>query len=240
MELTIPSGWHEVTLQQLRILAEHSLLEMPREASEVSLLCKLAGLTMLPSPGRDGETLNGMMKFRDAGGREFALEGWQLASFCKRLAWFYDDMPCDIACPVEVNPRLLATSFGDYFHADALMCGFADTGDINVMLEAMSDLGVGRKEITEVEAVMVQLWWRGFKQWLCDEYPLVFAGSRDDGDGSYSPLKARQNIMLILNDGHPQDNDAIEKANMHDVLSALQHHIEIAKKEEEVMRRHKR
>ncbi|MBQ4206299.1 MAG: hypothetical protein II662_06545, partial [Bacteroidales bacterium] len=130
------------------------------------------------------------------------------------------------------------TTFGDYFHADALMIGFSTNGDINLIRLAMVDLGVKRKKISDVDAVMMQLWWRGFKQWLFNEYPFVFAGSKDGGD-SYSPLKARQNIMLILNEGHPQDNDAIEKSNMHDVLAALQHQIEIAKKEEEIMRKYK-
>lgn len=238
IDLTIPSSWQEVTLQQLRILAEHSLLQLTREASELSLFCKLAGLTMVSSPSPDGEALNGIMKFRDAQGREFTLESWQLTDFCKRLAWFYDEMPCDIVCPIDVNAHLLATTFGDYFHADALMFGFSTNGDINLIRLAMADLGVKRKKISDVDAVMMQLWWRGFKQWLFNEYPFVFAGSKDGGD-SYSPLKARQNIMLILNEGHPQDNDAIEKSNMHDVLAALQHQIEIAKKEEEIMRKYK-
>lgn len=236
VELTIPSGWHEVTLQQLRILAEHSLLEMPREASEVSLLCKLAGLTMLPSPGKDGAALNGVMKFRDENGVEFGLEDWQLADFCKRLAWYYDDMPCDVVCPVEIDAHLLATSFGDYFHADALMFGYASTGDVGLVKKALADLGV-QQDVSDIDAVMVLIWWRGLKQWLSGEYPDVFAGSKDGGDGSYSPLAARRNIMLMLNGGHPQDNDAIERANMHDVLAALQHQVETAKKEEEMMRR---
>lgn len=239
IELSVPGSWREVTLPQLRILAEHSLIGLTREVSELVLLCKLAGLTVVPSPTPDGESLNGILKCRDAQGHEFELEGWQLADFCKRLAWFYDEMPFDIVCPVSVNPHLLSTSFGDYFHADALMFGFSTTNDIDLVRQAMADLGDKRKTITAVDAMMMQLWWRGFKQWLFNEYPFVFEGSKDTVDETYSPLKARQNIMLILNEGHPQDNDAIEQSNMHDVLSALQHQIEIAKKEEEMMRKYK-
>ena len=43
--------------------------------------------------------------------------------------------------------------------------------------------------------------------------------------------------MLMLNGGRPQDNEAIERSNMHDVLAALQHKIEEEKHYEEQLHR---
>ncbi len=243
VNLVIPRSWKDVTLPQLRILAEHSLTPMPREDSAVALLCKLADVTILQHPVDDNGDLAGMLHCRDAEGHKFTLDPDTLNWMCHQLDWFYDEMPCDIVCPLEgVNRWLLKTTFGEYFHADSLMFGFSTSGDIDMIKGAMADLGCKRKKVTEVDAVMMHLWWRGFKQWLTEEYPDVF-DSDDSKDGTspgvYVPIKIRQNIMLLLNEGHPQDNDAIEESNVHDVLSALQHQIEVAKKEEEMMRKYK-
>ena len=75
----------------------------------------------------------------------------------------------------------------------------------------------------------VMLWWSGVQQWLKGQYPHVFEESGGSTE-MYDPLAARQNIMLMLNNDMPQDNERIEQSKMHDVLSALQNKIETARK----------
>jgi hypothetical protein len=242
INLNIPRSWKEVTLPQLRILAEHSLAQMSREESAIALFCKLAGVTIVQKPMDQEGKLEGMLRCVDAEGNSFSIDADTMNGMCHTLDWYFDEMPCDIVCPLEgVNRWLLETKFGKYFHADSLMFGFSTTGNMEMVKGAMADLGDDRQTLTEVDAVMMHLWWRGFKQWLTGEYPDVFAGDKDDnsGGGVYVPIKIRQNIMLLLNDCHPQDNDAIENSNVHDVLSALQHQIEVAKKEEEMMKKYR-
>ena len=82
-------------------------------------------------------------------------------------------------------------------------------------------------------------WYDCFKDWLQQRYPLVFQKAEPGEETACNPVEARQNIMLMLNDNRPQDNEAIERSNMHDVLSALQHKIEEAKHIEEQMSKYK-
>jgi len=243
IELTIPRSWQELTLSQLRIVAAHSLLQLPKEESAIILFCKLAGVRIVQQPSVHGKPQKGGLLCKTHNGVLFELEPWQMAEFGKQLDWYFNEIPFNIVCPLKCDRNLVDVTFGAYFHADALLFGAQNNGDLKMVRQACADLGDKRK-ITHTDAMMVQLWWRGFKQWLAAEYPDVFMGGNDDGeahpDNFYSPIKIRQNIMLLLNDGHPQDNDRIEQSNVHDVLSALQHHIEVAKKEEEMMKKYRR
>lgn len=54
-------------------------------------------------------------------------------------------------------------------------------------------------------------------------YPNVFAPSNG---GEFNPFKSLQEMHLLLNDDRPQDNERIDNARLHDVLSALDSKIE--------------
>lgn len=62
-------------------------------------------------------------------------------------------------------------------------------------------------------------------------YPNVFAKSEGSG-GVYNPFKSLQEMHLLLNDDRPQDNEKIDDARLHDVLSALDSKIEKLKRRE--------
>lgn len=244
INLTIPRSWKEVTLPQLRILARHSLRAMPREESATALFCKLAGVKIINQPSLAGKAPKDGLLCRDRKGHKFIIHGWQMSEFARMLDWYFDEVPVDIVTPARVDRQLMETTFGRYFHADALLFAAQNGGGKRMVRRALADLGDHRLHLSDAEAVAVMMWWKGFKQWLIDQYPDVFIAPEEDkgkheAPGLYSPIKIRQNIMLLLNDGHPQDNDAIENSNVHDVLSALQHQIEVAKKEEEMMKKYR-
>ena len=104
----------------------------------------------------------------------------------------------------------------------------------------MNDLGDPHDSIEPSDITLMLRWYECFKDWLQERYPLVFQKAESGSEGPASPVEARQNIMLMLNDNRPQDNEAIERSNVHDVLAALQHKIEEAKHIEEQMKKYKR
>lgn len=228
IKLQVPATWSDVTLEQLRIIAETTDLMLTREEMLTTLFCRFSGL-------RIAHEKNNVTFLK--GKERFKLKPWQLSYFAKRLAFVLDEMPNDIVNPTPVNGHLFDITFGNYFHADALMYGYRLEGKPDMVRKALGDLGDHRRGVSKQFANEVMLWWTGVQQWLKSQYPAVF----EDGGASteaYDPLKARQNIMLMLNNNSPQDNERIEQSKMHDVLSALQSKIEYAKQLEEQMKKH--
>ena len=226
IDLTIPVCWKEVTREQLAVIASLLNEQLTREETLFVLFCRFAGLKH-----------DGMGLFETNDSQKIRIETWQLSDFCGRLAFILDDMPCDIVNPTRVSSYLDNITFGNYFHADALIYGFRLKSDPEMVRKALADLGDHRSKVTRQFANEVVLWWTGVQQWLKSQYPAVFEESGTSAD-AYDPLKARQNIMLMLNNASPQDNERIEQSKMHDVLSALQSKIEYAKQLEEQMKKH--
>ena len=226
IDLRIPTCWGEVTREQLRVIAELMDASLTREELLVVLFCRMAGLR------HEGKGI-----FMTSEKKRIRLETWQLSDFCGRLAFVLDEQPCDIVSPTRVNSYLDDITFGDYFHADSLIYGYRLEGDPDMVRKALADLGDHRRGVSKQFANEVMLWWTGVQQWLKSQYPLVLEDSGPSTE-PYNPLKARQNIMLMLNNDNPQDNERIEQSKMHDVFAALQNKIEHAKRLEEQMKRH--
>ena len=237
IDLHTPTCWKELTTEQLREVVELALMGLHREEYLLVLFCKFANVVMLVGSSTDPEAVKN--RFRDSEGQEFELEDWQVAEFCGRLSFVLDEqMPMEVAWPWKWNRYLLATSFGDWFHADAQMLGFALDGNPERLKDAMKDLGDPPETLEPSDITLLLRWYECFKDYLQQTYPLVFQKAEPGANSPTTPIEARQNIMLMLNEGHPQDNEAIEKTNVHDVLAALQHKIEYAKQIEQQMSKH--
>lgn len=237
IELHTPTCWKELTTEQLREVVELALMGLHREEYLLVLFCKFANVVMLVGSSSDSEAVKN--RFRDSEGQDFELEDWQVAEFCGRLSFVLDEqMPMEVAWPWKWDRHLLATSFGDWFHADAQMLGFALDGNPERLKGAMKDLGDPPETLEPSDITLLLRWYECFKDYLQQTYPLVFQKAEPGANSPTSPIEARQNIMLMLNEGHPQDNEAIEKTNVHDVLAALQHKIEYAKQIEQQMSKH--
>lgn len=238
IDLHTPTCWKELTTEQLREVVELALMGLHREEYLLVLFCKFANVVMVIGSSTDPEAVKN--RFRDSEGQEFELEDWQVAEFCGRLSFVLDEqMPMEVAWPWKWNRHLLDTSFGDWFHADAQMLGFALDGNPERLKGAMKDLGDPPETLEPSDITLLLRWYECFKDYLQQTYPLVFQKAEPGANSPTTPIEARQNIMLMLNEGHPQDNEAIEKTNVHDVLAALQHKIEYAKQIEQQMSKYK-
>ena len=244
IDLKAPTNWQEVTTEQLRFIVDLVNKGLSREEYLLVLLCEFTGIKMVSGTSKQNATSTGSetvkATFKTAEGQLFTLEDWQVSDFCGRLSFVFDDpMPIETAWPFKWDRYLMDTTFGDWFHADAQMLGLTLDGDFERLKGAMKDLGDPHEDLQPLDAdvVLMLKWYDCFKAWLQQRYPLVFQKAEPGMESPTSPIEARQSIMLMLNDGRPQDNEAIEKSNMHDVLAALQHKIEEAKHIEEQMKK---
>lgn len=226
IDLAVPASWKDVTLEQLYIIAPLvGDKVLGREEILFVLFCRFAGLKHV----RHGV-------FVTNEGNTIRLETWQLTDFCNRLSFVLDERPVDIVNPTSINPYLDNVTFGNYFHADSLMYGYMLKKDAKMVKKALVDLGEQKKRMPAHFADAVWLWWCGVQGWLKSQYPAVFE-EKGASSEAYDPLRARQNIMLMLNNNSPQDNKKIEESLMHDVLSALQDKLEKERRNEEYLKK---
>lgn len=234
IDLHIPTCWEELTTEQLRDIVELALMGLRREEYLLVLFCKFSGAKIVPGTTVAESTENVKTKFVDADGHEFELEDWQLSDFCGCLAYTLDEqMPMESPWPFKWDRYLMDTSFGNWFHADAQLLGYALEGKPERLMGAMADLGDPHETLEPSDITLMLRWYECFTDWLQERYPLVFKKAQPGEASTASPVEARQNIMLMLNEGKPQDNQRIEDSKMHDVLAALQYKIEYAKQIEE-------
>lgn len=231
IDLKAPANWRQLTLQQLHDVAETFAMHLDKDEMLLVLMCRLTGIRL----NIDRYTRKGVMAVT-FGKRRYRITDQELSDLCGRFEWLFEEQPCDIVNPTAVDGHLMAVKFGDWFQADAILYELAkeraeDRFDTEKMAKALKLLGDTRGviRIDPTEYDMVMLWWNGVGNMLRTLYPYVFAG---DGkpNANYSPFKNLQNIHLMLNGGRPQDNEAIDQCDLHDVLSSLNAKIEEAER----------
>ena len=228
IDIKIPAGWRELTLEQLLEVARVTNLTLTKNEVLFVLLCRFGGIV---TTGTDGQTTH----FTDKAGETFHLQEWQLFDFCKRLEWVLNTVPEDIVSPLGIDGHLNNISFEDFFNAEVLMYRYNTENDTRYIDEALKILGYGRRIKDDTVRRAVSIWWTGVLSYMKTLYPNVFSGDSSDED-DYDPRKTFLNIMLMLNDDRPQDNDDICRANVHFVLSALDSRINKAKQIEKQMK----
>lgn len=245
IELKAPTKWRDLTLKQLRCVAETFNMRLSKEEMLLVLMCRLTGIRV----NIDRYVRSGVMVVTYQGKR-YRVSAQELSDLCGRFEWLLDEQPCDIVNPTDVDGHLLAVKFGKWFYADATLYilarkrseGRFGKDEIEDLKDALQTLG-GKKDAVriadEADFDMVLLWWNGVGNMLRELYPFVFA---DDGNpkSDYSPFKNLQNIHLMLNGGRPQDNEAIDQCDLHDVLSSLNAKIEEAERMKKEMQKMKR
>lgn len=233
IELTVPTSWNELTKRQLLTVASFIDMTLTREEVLFVLTCMFSGIKFIKDEGHIYEFVEVETN------RHFALKDWQMKWFCDKMKWVLDTSPVDIVSPLGIDGHLNDVSFDDYFEADALFFKHRITGDTDAYWRAVELLGYKAwpKMVSRGMRLAVDIWWTGVQGYMKQLYPNVFSG---DGDAEeYNPREAYQNIMLMLNDDRPQENEKIGKTNVHAVLAALDSKIQKAKQMEEQMRKGK-
>jgi hypothetical protein len=220
INLTAPTKWGELTADQFRMVVKVSLLHLTESERLFVLLCQLTGIRRYADEDN---------KFVTDDGQDFRLQDYEIVDFCERLRWLIDTVPDVIPNPSKRDDYLRDISFGDWFEADTQFRLYEDDHDLGHFDIILPKLGDEAHEIDEAEAIVLKLWWNYVMGIIGPMYPNVFAKS-EGGGGGFNPFKNLQEMHLLLNDDRPQDNEKIDDARLHDVLSALDSKIEKLKR----------
>lgn len=220
INLTAPTKWGELTADQFRMVVKVSLLHLTESERLFVLLCQLTGIRRYVDEDN---------KFVTADGQDFRLQDYEIVDFCERLRWLIDTVPDVIPNPSKRDDYLRDISFGDWFEADIQFRQYEDDHDLSHFNIILRKLGEWPRMIDEAEAIVLKLWWNYVMGVIGPMYPNVFAKS-EGGGGGFNPFKNLQEMHLLLNDDRPQDNEKIDDARLHDVLSALDSKIEKLKR----------
>ena len=226
INLTAPTKWGELTADQFRMVVKVSLLHLTESERLFVLLCQLTGIRIYGEPSGGKTEL-----FVTADGQAFTMQDYEIADFCERLRWLIDTVPDDLPNPTKKDDYLRDISFGDWFEADIQFRQYEDDHDLSHFNIILKKLGEWPRMIDEAEAIVLKMWWNCVMGKIGPMYPNVFAKSEGSG-GGFNPFKNLQEMHLLLNDDRPQDNEKIDDARLHDVLSALDSKIEKLKRRE--------
>lgn len=231
IELKAPATWSELSLDQFRKIVETLLLQLTREELLFVLMCELTGIRRYDATD----------KFVGPDGSDFRLQQHEIVDFCDRFAWIIDSEPDSLPNPTKVDGFLRDMSFGDWFETDTQFRIYDDDRDIAHFDIIMPKLGLQDepRPVSQVMATMLKLWWQSVMVQIAPLYPNVFAKSdpKDGVSSIYNPFKQLQEFHLMLNDDRPQDNEKIDNARLHDVLSAMDCKIERQKREAAAVRK---
>ena len=236
VDLKAPASWKDLSKDDFLYVMEVDLMHLTREERLMVLLCHFTGIRMRGEPTGVGTEL-----FVTAEGQVFTLQDYEIADFCERLAWMVDSPPDVVPNPSHCDDYLRDMSFGDWFEADTQFRMFDDDQDPAHFDIILPKLGMEKKPIEQKLAVMLKLWWHSVMDSIAPLYPNVFekADPKEAAPREYNPFKQLQEFHLMLNDGCPQDNEKIDNARLHDVLSALDSKIERQKRKAAALKRMK-
>lgn len=221
IDLKVPEKWSDLTLDQLKVVAETLSRCLSKEEALALLLYRLTGMVQDPSTG-ETVTVEGV---------RFRMQPRQLAAIAKRLEWVWNTPSEGCPNPSKKDRYLRDMTFGDWFECDTQMRLYiqdADPGHFNAILRK---LGEDPRKTEPWERTMYLLWWQGVQATIAPMYPNVF--EKSEGASGYNPFKAIQDMHLLLNDDRPQDNAAIDDSNLHDALAALDSRISKIKAKQE-------
>lgn len=223
INLTAPTKWSELTADQFRMVVKTMLLHLTESERLFLLLCQLTGIRRYADEDN---------KFVTEDGQDFRLQDYEIVDFCDRLRWLLDDKePDDLPNPTKKDAFLRDISFGDWFEADTHFRLYEEDHDLSHFDIILPKLDEAPREIDEAEAIVLKMWWNCVMGKIGPMYPNVFAKADGKG-GAFNPFKSLQEMHLLLNDDHPQENEKIDNSRLHDVLSALDSAIEKLKRRE--------
>lgn len=235
VDLTIPTSWKELTLEQFGAVVDIMLMHLTEQERLFALLCQLAGIRLYGEPTGSGTEVF----TRKSDGQRFTMQDYEMTEFCEKLRWMLATEPDCVPNPSKSDAYLREMSFGDWFEADTQFRMYDDDQDLAHFDIILPKLGMVAKPIEPKLAVMLKLWWHSVMASIAPLYPNVFekGDPKEVAQREYNPFKQLQEFHLMLNDNRPQDNERIDNARLHDVLSALDYKIECQKREAAQLKR---
>lgn len=212
MNLTAPTSWKELSSRDLSFVVWLRSACLSKQEKLIAAFCHFTQ-TKIKS------IAEGVVTLRLSPKEKGRITVDELRSFLPKFAFLLDEHPEDVPNPTGIDPHLMKATFFQYFTADSLFLRYALQGKRRYMRRAVRALGWHPLWLSNTRRQVILLWWNSVQRYLQQKYPNVYD---DSGTGGVcSPFQTHQDIMLLLNDNHPQDNAAIDASNVHAVLGAL-------------------
>lgn len=219
-DLKYPVSWDEVTREQLLIIATQMLGQKTREDFLLEVFCRLTGIKAVSRPGEEEDTLAAIYYFVK-GKERFTLDVVSISTACEELSFLLDTIGMP-ECPIlSVNTKLHGISFRQFYFADAYFRRYQQENDMSffyLMYEALTTKEVRKMHQREVMAIVI--WWTGLKNHFKTRYPNVLKEGEEDREKT--PADTLQEILSVLNNNQPQQNDRILNSEVNSVLLALE------------------
>lgn len=219
-DLKYPVSWDEVTREQLLIIATQMLKNKTREDFLLEVFCRLTGIKIVFRPGEEEDTLAARYHFVK-GKERFTLDVMSIRTACEELSYLLDSIGMP-ECPIlSVNTKLHGVSFRQYYFADAYYHRYQQEKDMSFfyrMYEALTAKEV--KKMPKQEVLSIVIWWTGLKDHFKKRYPNVLKEGEEAQE--YTPADTLQEILSVLNNNQPQENDRILNSEVNSVLLALE------------------
>jgi hypothetical protein len=220
IDITYPVSWSEISREQLLLIASQMLKKRTREEFLFELFCRLTGLRLQLKPGVEQETMAAQYNFVK-GKQKFFFPVTSIRTACEELSFILEGIGLP-ECPIlSLNTKLHGVSFRQYYFADAYFRRYQQTKQISYffsMYEALT--GIKIKKMQPHEVMAITIWWTGLKDFFKGKYPNVLKDGQECEEQK-TPADTLQEILSVLNNNKPQENERLLACEVNSVLLAL-------------------
>lgn len=218
IDLTYPTSWEEVTSEQLMIIAEQMLKGRTREELLFEVFRRITGIRVVVNREEN------ITEYLFAKGRKrFKVPVQTIMQGCEDMSFIIEKTGLPESPILSVGTKLHGKSFRQYYFANAYFNRYLQTKEI-CMIDNMYSALTDRKpsEITPKEIMAITIWWSGLQALLKQKFPKVFSEEQGELPKS-TPADILQEILSVLNNNKPQENESILNSDMYAVFHSLQY-----------------
>lgn len=223
LDLVYPISWETMSQEDFRNVC--TILSQPHGRKETLFLCLCALAHIRPdNPIKyDPRAIKDNLVFL-IGGKSYVITPKVIQESCSQLEYILDDVglaPCPLP---KVDRKIFGLSFEKYYEADAYMLQYAaDEGKNEKWLKETSKvLTNGRvRKLLDWQKKGLVIWWNGVKKYMMQKYPYVLQEGQSISDRTQTDIL--YDLLEVMNDHKPQENEKILKSDVHSVFYTLNH-----------------
>jgi hypothetical protein len=235
IDLTLPSGWHQVEPGKLVQLARLFLSHCEKSDFLARCFFLFSGWKLMRRPQI---TIEGKKQYWfKKGFLQFYIDADRFTFLVKKLEWITEGIALPAGLPEikgfsHVNHRLYYVTLETFLEADNYYQAYIETQKFSYINQLFQQFYHRQRLFawpSKAEKYAVFLWFTGVKSFLAIKYPYIFTGS-SGSEGGTSPEETILNLLSALNQGDVTNNKKIFKTHVHECFHELNLKIEHAPK----------
>ena len=220
LDLVYPISWETMSQEDFRNVC--MILTKPHGRKEALFLCLCALAHIRPdNPIKyDQKAIKDNLVFL-IGDKSYVITPKVIQESCHQLEYIFDEVglaPCPL---MKVDRKIFGLSFEQFYSADSYMLQYAaDNNNEKWLKEAAKVLTNGAtRKLLDWQKKGLVIWWNGVKKYMMQKYPYVLHEGESITDRTQTDIL--YDLLSVMNDNKPQDNDRILKSDVHSVLFTL-------------------